>query len=231
MHVSFEDCVADLVTIPDNRNLLAWWERRPQTRPTPEDRALQIEFIRQIKGFTHQALFEIPPEAVKDAMHHTEHSLGALDKHTHSLQLVEDFDTPFAQSFFFHHCLESQRQVPLWQNIWAAKFDEPYRSWYFERLQIHARDRFTEGQVVSAFQWRFGKYYYSALRELYIFSALRHVYGVPLKCHLFADLVLKVDGWHGWNLMYLRVPNQWEMRKKGPKDGGGVFNVVPVAVQ
>ncbi len=42
--------------------------------------------------------------------------------------------------------------------------------------------------------WRIGYFYYSFLREQYIFSRFR-LCGVPVKQHPLADALFRVDGW------------------------------------
>jgi Topoisomerase DNA binding C4 zinc finger len=228
MKVTFEDCLRELVITNESRGRLGDWEQRPLTRKSREEAILQSEFIKQVKGFVHETLFQLTPEKVEKARGSTEHSLGNLQKKIHSLKVVEDFNTPFAFSFFFHHWIETQKRIPLWQELWPAMHSEPYKTWFYDQLVFAFNKTHTLEQFEQAFQWRFGKYYYSALRELYVFAAFGHIYNIPLKYHLFADLVLRVDGWYENKLMYLRVPNQFEERKPVPARGGN-FIVVPVA--
>lgn len=229
MQVSFDDCVSELTIIRENSDLLKQWERRPSKYSDRKDQALQHEFIKLVKGFVHKHLFQVSPQEFVQAQHNTEHALGFLVKAEHSIKEIEDFDTPFSQSFFFHHWLETYKSIPLWQELWEAMTSGTYRQWYLDRLLERFKGVYSEQQIMDAFHWRFGKYYYSALRELYVYSTLFHTYGIPLKYHLFADMVLSVDGWHETKLLSLYVLNSYRSRKHPPATGG-IFEIVEVGV-
>lgn len=230
--VSFDDCVRELVIIPANVRRLIEWENRTRGHDiAPHDRVLQADFIHLVRGFVHQYLFQVTADDIHKA--NVDHALGDLRKGKHSLEKVEKFNTPFALSFFPHHWLETHQRVPRWSELWQAMLTQPYREWYFERLvSVNEEERwgYTPDQIQCAFQWRMGKYYYSALREWYVFAALRQDYGIPLRYHLFADFVLGADGWAGNRLMRLYVDNHWLDGKKQPATGG-VFKIVDVTVK
>ena len=47
----------------------------------------------------------------------------------------------------------------------------------------------------DAVQWRLGKFYYSAFRELELFTKLRTRFELPVKYHILADVLLRADLW------------------------------------
>jgi hypothetical protein len=225
--VSFGDCVDALVVSPAARASLAHWESRIQRLRRWQDKDLQAGFTQRVRTFTHEVLFRLTPDDVQRTRAHTEHALGRLQRVTASKPAVEDFDTPFALAFFFHDWLERHGRLPLWQEFWRDVCGE-YRCYYVDPL-IEQLGSLPRAVLRDAVQWRLGKFYYSALREVYVTATLRHVYGVELRYHLFADLVLKADGWTRGALLYLRVPNTWELRKAHPD--GSARRVVSVSIR
>jgi hypothetical protein len=56
---------------------------------------------------------------------------------------------------------------------------------------------------------------------------LRERHGLVLKYHLFADLVVAVDGWLGNKVLCIRIPSSYLDRKKtAPRP----FKVIPVDI-
>ncbi len=51
------------------------------------------------------------------------------------------------------------------------------------------------------------------MREVYLLSSLYHIYNVPVKYHMLADVLLRTDGWVDQRLIYLRVPNTLGIRR------------------
>ncbi len=234
MKVSFDDCCRELVVTREHENRLRMWQERPATWRAPEDRALQETFIDKVRNFEHRALFEISPSDViavasRTGSRRTAHALGALEKGKVNTNAIRDFPTPFAQTFFFHDWLERNQRIPRWQDLWPEMLEGTYRCWYFNRLLARHGHRYSVAELRDGFQWRFGLTYYSSLRELFVFTVLRHTFGIRLKYHLFADLNLAVDGWIGNKLMCLWLPNDLKGRKREPAPGGR-FEVVNVNV-
>ncbi|MGI6604104.1 MAG: hypothetical protein ACOX2S_03355 [bacterium] len=210
MEVSFEDCVNELVARSEEaKQRLQNWENRHKRYSDRRNRELQLEFNEAVKKTVHKRLFEVTTREIERASQGG-HALGDLDPDRDSLKEVEDFDTPFAQQYFFHALLEGNSHVPTFQEFWD-EINGRYRQYYIERLEAAlAGTSYTKQQKERAIRWRLGKTYYSSLRELYLFAALRERYQLALKYHIFADLVLKYDGWLGEKVLQLKVPNKYE---------------------
>jgi hypothetical protein len=215
VRITYRDCVSDLVRGDQAAQRHRRWLVREQGK-SPEYSVLQEQFRLRVQEFAHEHLFDVSPEAVRDVRKRTEHALGDLKKNEASKSQVEDFDTPFSLTYFFHALLEKLRRPPLWQEFWKALRADEWRRLYLVPLARGIGRTLTKAELGDAVQWRVGKLYYSCLRELYAGSVLRHDHGVELNYHLFADLVLKVDGWCGTRLVCFAVPNDFQQRKFRP---------------
>ena len=229
MEVSFRECVRDLVRTEAARRSLAGWENRSymyRKDGFPLLAGQQDEFRDRVKRFTHRRLFTLTTAEITDALGRTEHALGNLDKLRDERRLTEDAQWPFSFSYYLHALLEATGRIPLWQDLWAAAWSGEFRA-YFRGAMAEAVRKAAVKRGVTAnmgidelersAHWRLGKYYYSALRELYLFAALRERYGVSLHYHIFADVRLFVDGWTPEGvLLCLRLPNSYEPRKETP---------------
>lgn len=70
----------------------------------------------------------------------------------------------------------------------------------------------------DAAQWRLGKFYYSAFRELELFTKLRLRYHLPVKYHLLADVLLRADLWKEKTVISLYFGNsQYRQGAQGRK--------------
>lgn len=123
---------------------------------------------------------------------------------------VEDWTTPFAFQHLFHKYIEVERKVPTRQDFaaWlrgdaAAFFIHPL----LEHVGWETADRERRRKLKRAFRWRIGKFHLSSMRELDVFVRLRSVYGIPVRYHVLADVLLRVDLWHGDDLVCLYFPN------------------------
>ena len=114
----------------------------------------------------------------------------------------------------------------------------PYWLDRLEPLRQQLRERYTDRQIDNAVRWRLGKFYYSALREVDLLAAL-HAKGVPLKYHVLADVLLRVDYWMGKTLICIYFPNtEYRSGESGRKpkaaqvfvDSGANFKIVDFPV-
>lgn len=228
MQVSFQDCVNELAGKSEEvKRELRRWERRHEKYSDQRDKELQLEFNMAVKLAVHKRFFEVTAREVEQASQEG-HALGDLDPDLDSLDEVENFDTPFAQQYFFHALLEGRGHVPTFEELWD-EMNGQYRPYYIERLEAALRDTsYTGRQKERATRWRLGKTYYSSLRELYLFAALRENYQLTLKYHIFADLVLRYDAWLGNKVLQIKVPNKYEQRKPRPV---GKLTVIPVEIE
>lgn len=76
----------------------------------------------------------------------------------------------------------------------------------------------------DAVQWRVGKFYYSAFRELELFTKLRTRHQLPVKYFVLADVLLKADLWMGKTVVSVYFENpQYREGKTGRKQRSEYF--------
>ena len=200
MIVSFADCYESLVVHggPLCRSTYREWETRPGYGQV-------VEFVKQ---FNHLHLFGVTPEHIDRVIATTEHALGDVAA-SEQIPEIEDFTCPFAFEHLFHRYIERTKRVPTWQQFWRW-MDRQARPHFLDRLaplRRQLRQGYTHQRIDNAIRWRLGKFYYSALREVDVLAAL-HARGVPLKYHVLADVLLRVDYWIGQTLVCIYFPNQ-----------------------
>lgn len=202
-------------------------------------------FRDRVKAFVHRRLFTVGTDEVLEAYRRTEHALGNLEKSIDQRKAIEDASWPHSFSLFFHTLLEETGRIPLWQEFWAAcwegRFRPHFRDLIDDLLRLEAKNNKVHSSELEisnmakehSAHWRLGKYYYSALRELYLQAALREWWGIEIKYHLIADVRFFIDGWtNSGTLLCLRLPNDFESRKNGPeKYAAAGINVFRVGAQ
>jgi len=198
---SFQDCQRELLErggAPAQRAYAAWLRR-------PGYGAVH-DFVH---GFRHDHLERITCEELADTRGRSEHALGDV-RTGEQLPEVENWTAPFAFEHLFHRYLEERRSVPTWQDFsgWlggeaAAFFVGPL----LRDTGWHGADPARKRALKRAYRWRLGKFYYSALRELDLYVRLRQDYGLPLRYHLLADVLLRTDFWLGDNIVCLYFAN------------------------
>jgi hypothetical protein len=216
--VSFQDCFHELIEAGGAAAQQEYrsWRARPLNRP---EYGKVIAFV---ESFTHRFLFEINEEMLEESKRHSLHALGQLKKEEAEDRRIEDFDTPFAIHHLFHMYLELERQVPTWQDWWswltagAGKLfyiAEVQRQFHWTTINDAERAHFRD-----ALQWRLGKFYYSAFRELELFTKLRLRFQLPVKYHLLADVLLRADLWMEKTVVSLYFGNpQYRQGAEGRK--------------
>jgi hypothetical protein len=215
--VSFEDCKIDLlnnVTVHGNEQYDKWLAR-------PGYDAV-VDFV---SSFTHTHLFCISSDEIKSVVERSSHPLGDI-RSTEQLDIIEDFSTPFAFQHLFHWYIETAKQVPTWRdfrNWMVTGRAAPY--WYLpikSYLEEHGQ-AFTKRQWSRASRWRLGKVYMSNVRELDLLVRLREV-GLPMRYHLLADVLLRVDFWCQDVLVCVYFPNQkYREGDKGRKPPASLY--------
>ena len=207
MSVSFDDCLNELVRPggPAVNAIYQRWLSHPARK----------EVHTFVQKFRHDYLFDVTQEEVRDVARRTCHALGTVKREENHSE-VRDFDTPFAHQYLFHRYLESYRKVPTWQEFkeWMIGEGEPYYLRPFvEKFGLdlaNPRRPGTDDRIYwRALRWRLGIFYYSALRELDLFAALRERHKLPLRYHIFADVVLRSDFWCGDTVVCLYISNQF----------------------
>jgi hypothetical protein len=207
-HVSFQACYAELVENggPAAQRVYRDWRRRMQACPA------YAEVVNFVEGFTHRFLFSVTEEMLCDARARSEHALGSLKREEAEDRRIEDFDTPFALQHLFHRFLEESSIIPTWQEWWAWLTTGAGKCYYVREVQRH----FGWGQLQEeerqhlreSLQWRLGKFYYSAFREIELFTALRTQYRLPVKYHILADVLLRADLWMDKKVVSLFFENR-----------------------
>lgn len=193
--VSFADCYRELVEAggPHAQKLYAEWRHRTQDKPGYD------QVVSFVEGSTHRFLFQITEANLDDVRNRSAHALGDLKREEAEDRRIEDFDTPFALHHLFHGFLEQNRAVPTWQEWWSWLTEGAGKPLYVREVQRHfgwARLNDSDlGHLRRALQWRLGKFYYSAFRELELFTLLRTKHGLPVKYHVLADVLLRADLW------------------------------------
>lgn len=118
--------------------------------------------------------------------------------------------------------LERERHVPTWQEWWSWLTAGEGKPFYVGNVQKHfhwaAISDEERAHLRDAVQWRLGKFYYSAFRELELFTKLRLRYQLPVKYHLLADVLLRADLWMEKTIVSLYFGNiQYRQGSEGRK--------------
>jgi hypothetical protein len=222
--VGFQQCHHELLDRAKGNALAAYheWLRRPGTHD-PEYAAV-IPFV---QGFTHKYLFEIRVQDIRNMMERSAHALGDVESHER-LPEIEDFGrtSPWAFQHLFHKYIESHCEIPTWQKFRLWLFSDcPF---YVDRLKAHVHwgeaDEQRHRRLQRAGQWRIGKFYYSAVREIDMLVRLREQYNIELKYHLLADVLFRVDFWCASTLVRVYFENEEYMSEmSGRKRPAGFY--------
>jgi hypothetical protein len=176
------------------------------------------EVVKFVEGFRHEHLFRVTVSDIESMKSRSEHALGAVAREE-SLDEVEDFYAVFALEHIFHKFIEARNTIPTFQEFRNWMMTDAFDLWLgpFQRKYGIQFDPPNPGHPLArALRWRLGKFYYSAVREVEVLVKLRERHGVPLKYHLLADVLLRVDFWSGRTLLCIYFPNS----KYRDKDAG-----------
>ena len=216
MEISFEDCKLELLEAANAKCTAAYdeWRQRPGYE----------EVVKFVEGFTHRRLFDLSPIDIRKIMRHSGHALGDVRKEE-AIPSIEKFTCPFALQHIFHNYLEEKGVVPTWEEFEVYMRQEARGRWLeplrqtlpsFREVQQLIAERGREEawkQVQRAIRWRLGKFYLSCMRELDLIARLREM-GVPLRYHVFADVLLRVDFWTGSTLACVYFENHLYRNRK-----------------
>ena len=210
METSFDDCRLELLSKANTRGQAAYqqWRKRDGYQ----------EVVRFVEGFTHRFIYTLAPADMHDAVERTGHALGDVRKEE-AIGAIQDFTCPFALHHMFHELLESKQAIPLWEDFNAYIQDQARDKWWAplrqsvgsfpdiqELIASHGREEAWR-RVQRAVRWRIGNFYLSAMRELDLLIRLRHM-GVPLRYHVLADVLLRVDFWTPDTLLCVYFENR-----------------------
>ena len=210
MRVSFDECYEELVLGggDDARRAFSEWERRPGFGAV-------VEFVR---NFEHSVLYQLSTKDIQATLKQTEHALGNVQS-TEQIREIEDFTTPFALQHLLHNFIEKAGYVPTWQRFakWMNNEAAPYWIDQIKPLRDHLKTKYDDRRIAAAIQWRVGKFYYSAIREIDLVVSLSER-GIPVRYHILADVLLRVDCWLDEKLICIYFPNRFYREgKKGRK--------------
>lgn len=210
MIVSFDDCYEELIRRggPRTRYTYEQWTKRQGYQ----------DVVKFVHDFQHQRIFELKPEDIKSTLSETEHALGNVPKE-HQIREIENFTCPFALQHIFHRFIERSGDIPTWQRFWRwmTRQAKPYWIDQLEPLKSKLRTQYKEERIDNAIRWRLGKFYYSALREVDLLVSL-HSKGLPIRYHVLADVLLRVDYWINSTLICIYFPNAaYRADQKGRK--------------
>lgn len=202
--VSYGDVKRDLVDPAGLGDRVRRWRDRYDRDMT--------EFVLR---FQHRALLEIDPMDVKDAIGASSHALGNVTS-AENHAAIRDINPPWAMEYLFHELLEAEGRVPTWDAFRAHLVGPRASSWYDIILSAGRGAGLTDHETHRAMQWRSGNAWNALIRQTYLLASLRHN-GIPVKYHMLAHVLLRVDGWLGDRLIYLWMPNIHELHKQDPR--------------
>lgn len=220
MQVPFEECKRELLDKANSQGKAAYneWRQRPKGQ----------EVVQFVEHFTHRQLFRLTSEYLREVMKASNHPLGNI-QNEESLGFIEDFTCPFALQHIFHGYIEEKAAVPTWQ-----EFEDYINTEARDKWLSLVRDSLGDSPAVKsmaekfgraqaweaikrAIQWRLGKFYLSSMRELDLLTRLREL-GVPLKYHVLADVLLRVDFWTDTALVCVYFENPKYRDRKRPTE-------------
>jgi len=239
--VPFEDVRRELILGggATAAEIYSTWRRQRQTWTGYEGIAPFVE------ATNHQFLYTVTEQMVDDVKRHStpsEHALGNLKKSEVVKVGFEDVHIPWANEFLFHRYLEETRSLPKWPEWWKWLKSDGRRFYIDVVKQKKGWDKLPSEQrdaLRDAVQWRLGKAYYSAIREVELLTKLRSRFHLPVKYHVLADVLFKVDLWINKTIVSVYFENpeyraQNEGRKRRPEgilDSSFSFREITVPVQ
>lgn len=205
--VSFAECYNDIVVNsgPNGREEYEKWIKRPGYEAV-------VKFVRE---FRHEYIFSVTSKQVRAKVEQSSHALGNVQSNE-QIKFIEDFTTPFAFQHIFHSLVEEIRSVPTWREFrdWVV-IGKAKPCWYDPLREALVRQHGSEPLPAEkrrawsrAARWRLGKVYLSNIREIDMLSRLRES-GLPVKYHVLADVLMRVDFWVDNIIICTYSPNEF----------------------
>ncbi len=199
------------------------------------DRRYSGEVVPFVVSFDQEYLFTIKRtqfDEVKAVIESNprEHALLGVSS-SDNIALTKNLNTPWAFVQLFHRYLQERQSLPTWlewrdwlRNDAKDLFAVPAsRRVHFGRL-----DEFGKEAIKRGLNWRLGNVYYSCMRELDVLIRLRDEYELPVKYHILADALFRVDYWRGLRTACLFVSNdEMKAAQAGRKDRPAKFLAKP----
>jgi hypothetical protein len=210
--VLFDDVRCEIIVPGGDRaqRTLDDWLERKNAHP------FYVYIQRLVQGIEHEFLMGLDRQAVDRVCRHpdpsirTDHAIGDL-RPKDSIREVEDFTTPYTYSYMLHGMMEHFRILPRWSDFWAyfrGKADWAFYTPFKERFSLDPSDRDRWMAYHRALHWRVGNGYYSFLREVDLITRLRCDHGLPIRYHILADVLFRVDMWVGNVLVCVYIKNK-----------------------
>jgi hypothetical protein len=182
-----------------------------------------------LQGFVHERLFAVRPEAVEPLLSPPMERWPfplTTRKADWAIAALDDMTGGEPLALALHRFVEEHGRVPDWPETVAwmiephilATFVGPAWS-LFHTMPEPGRPSRPRWQLGIA--WRIGNAYLSFLREMDFLSRMTHVHGIPLRFHIVADAVLKVDFFVGSSLVCVWMKNDYRERKATPVPAKG----------
>ncbi len=203
---------------------------------------LQADVVPFVKEFKHEKLFGFSMQDYERVVKESGHALGNVQS-SEQIKVVEDYWTPFALQHLFHDLIETKGILPTWEEFSAWMKTEAKPRYlgplltYFGYKHMNPEQRLQLGRAI---QWRLGKFYYSAMREIELMLKLKEAHGIQMRYHLLADVLLRVDFWHQRTLICVwfsnpRYRSQDAGRKVAAKtffaEGPDDFDIINVEIE
>lgn len=202
MFIGFEHCQEELFPGLNEKGVQTFdsWLKRPGLRETV------VPFVTE---FRHEKLFEFQMSDYEQVVAASGHALGDVQS-GEQMKEVENYWTPYALQHLFHDLIETKGILPTWEDF-SSWVKTDVKSRYLRPLLDHfgyrnmdAAERLKLGRAI---RWRLGKFYYSAMREIELMIRVKQEFGIQLRYHLLADVLLRVDFWSGRALVCVWFSN------------------------
>lgn len=203
---------------------LARWERSRPEAVAPFSAAVTEKIYRvlpeEVRPFLNPPLSEWPFRK-------------GIRKGDWMLPEVEDLTGGLPLALCLHRYVEHHGSIPSWREA-AAWFSRPDQAAVFLKPAWDRYNSTPEERRVSrdrwqrAINWRIGNAYLSFLREMDFLARMVHDHGIPLRTHILADAVLKIDFWVGRHAICVFIPNDKFDRKISPSPSTGEVHLLQI---
>lgn len=198
--ISYRDCCRALLDRAGEsaHRALTEWQHRP-------NHGHVVDFVEKFK---HEYIYSLRIDDVQNVIARSTHALGDVEAEE-QLRCIEDFNTPFAFQHLFHWYVEYNKLLPTWKQFRDWIVTGPAAPHWYLLIKRHLEKHYPDGDRTAwsrAARWRLGKLYYSNMRELDLLARLLDA-GIPIRYHLLADVLFRVDFWAEDVLICTYFPN------------------------
>src|SRR5258706_1400306 len=217
---TFADCERELID-RGGRVLLDRWHASPAVQAT-------------IRRFEHRAFHSVTLAELEAARRQVEDTGMAVRDFARMEPVpeIEDYNPEFPLVYFFHQLLEEHGRVPTFDEYQAHLSSAEQRAKAYEGFVslIRALTHRAPDVAQRALTRRLAHAYNASFYELWTAAWLRDKAGIQTRYHLFADMQLQTDLWHGDTILCLRVPSVMLVRKKDPSIWATTFHIAQIDI-